>query len=173
MRSMLPDLKFTLRSLRRNPLFTAVVVLMLALGIGANTAIFSVMNAVVLRDLPVPNPQQVVFLHTTTRPAGSGQSGHGDIEFPMQVFDTLRLEGRAFSDLVASVPLAFSKAPVRHGREPEEAYADMVSGNFFTGLGVGTICGRPLNMEDETDHSQVAVLGHGYWNSRFDGNCSV
>jgi hypothetical protein len=64
MTSLLPDLKFTLRALRRSPLFTAVVVLMLALGIGANTAIFSVMNAVVLRDLPVPNPQQVVFLHT-------------------------------------------------------------------------------------------------------------
>ena len=173
MTSLIPDLKFTLRALRRNPLFTTVVILMLALGIGANTAIFSVMNAVVLRDLPVANPQQVVFLHTTSRPAGSGQSGYGDLEFPVHVFEALRLERGAFSDLVASVPLAFSKTPVRYGREPEEAQADMVSGNFFTGLGVGTICGRPLTMEDEKNHSQVAVLGHGYWNSRFGGNCSV
>ena len=146
---------------------------MLALGIGANTAIFSVMNAVVLRDLPVPNPQQVLFLHTTSRPSGSGQTGHGDVEFPAHVFETLRLERGAFSDLAASVPLAFSKTPVRYGREPEEAQADMVSGNFFTGLGVGTICGRPLTMEDEKNHSQVAVLGHGYWKQRFGGSCSI
>lgn len=173
MTSLLPDLNFTLRALRRNPLFTAVIMLMLALGIGANTAIFSVMNAVVLRDLPVPNPQQLLFLHTTARPAGSGQTGHGDLEFPVHVFETLRLERGAFSDLVASVPLAIGKTPVRYGREPEEAQADMVSGNFFTGMGVGTICGRPLTMEDEKNHSQVAVLGYGYWSRRFGGNCSV
>lgn len=173
MTSLVPDLKFTLRTLRRSSLFTAVVILMLALGIGANTAIFSVMNAVVLRNLPVPNPQQVHFLHTTTRPDGSGQSGHGDIEFPVHIFETLRVERGAFSDLVASVPLAFSKTPVRYGREPEEAQADMVSGNFFTGLGVGVTCGRLLTMEDEKNHTQVAVLGSGYWNRRFSGNCSI
>ena len=146
---------------------------MLALGIGANTAIFSVLNAVVLRDLPVPNPQQVVFLHTTTRPAGSGQTGYGDLEFPEHIFETLRLERGAFSDLAASVPLAIGKTPVRYGSEPEEANADMVSGNFFIGLGVKTTCGRPLTMQDEKNHSQVAVLGHGYWSRRFGENCSV
>jgi hypothetical protein len=71
---------------------------MLTLGIGANTAVFSVMNAVVLRDLPTPNPQRVVFLHTTGRPAGSGQTGHGDLEFPEHVFETRRFERGAFSD---------------------------------------------------------------------------
>jgi predicted permease len=147
--------------------------LMLALGIGANTAIFSIMSAVVLRDLPVPNPHQVVFLHTTARPDGSSQTGHGDLEFPVHIFEALRLERGAFSDLVASVPLGVGKSPVRYGREPEEAHSDMVSGNFSTGLGVGTICGRPLTMEDERNHSQVAVLGHGYWSRRFGGNCSI
>src|SRR5262245_53674161 len=171
MRSMLPDLKFTLRALRRSPLFTAVVILMLALGIGANTAIFSVMNAVVLRDLPVPNPQRVLFLRTTSRPAGSGQTGHGDLEFPVHIFETLRLERGAFSDLVASAPLAFSKTPVRYGREPEEPQVDIVRGDVFPGLGVSRICGRPLTMEDEKNLSQAAVLGHGYWNRRFGGNC--
>jgi hypothetical protein len=91
----------------------------------------------------------------------------------VHIFETLRRERGGFSDLVASVPLALSKTPVRYGREPEEAQADMVSGNFFTGLGVGTICGRPLTVEDEKNHSQVAVLGHGYWYWRFGGNCSV
>src|SRR5215472_12110074 len=109
MTSLLPDLKFTLRALRRSRLFAVVVILMLALGIGANTAIFSVMNAVVLRNLPVPNPQRVVFLHTTTRPAGSGQTGYGDLEFPEHIFEMLRLERGAFSDLSASVPLAIGK----------------------------------------------------------------
>jgi predicted permease len=128
---------------------------------------------VVLRDLPVPNPQQVLFLHTTDRPAGSSQTGHGDLEFPEHVFESLRLEHGAFSDLLASVPLAIGKTPVRYGAEPEEAQADMVSGNFFSGLGVSTICGRPLTMEDEKKHSQVAVVGYGYWSRRFAGNCSI
>ena len=130
------DLRYALRTLRRDIGFLTAAILIIALGIGANTAIFSVMNAVVLRDLPLPNPQRVLFLHTTDRPGGSSQTGHGDLEFPVHIFETLRLERGAFSDLVASVPLGVGKTPVRYGREPEEAHADMVSGDFFTGLGI-------------------------------------
>lgn len=167
------DLRYALRLLRRNPIFTAIVVLTLALGIGANTAIFSVMNAVVLRSLPVPDPQQLVYLRTTRQPNNTGNTGNYGSTFSESVFEQLRLERDAFSDLVAFVPLGIGKVSVRHGQNPEEANADMVSGNFFSGLGVKPVCGRMLTVEDETHHAQVAVLGHGYWARRFGQDCSV
>src|SRR5437016_4435890 len=144
----LRDLRYAVRGLRMNAVFTIVVVLMLGLGIGANTAVFSVMNAIVLRNLPVPNPQQLVYLKTTGMPAGSSQTGEGNSSFTVYTFEQLRQERQAFSDVVAFVPLALDKSAVRYGAEPEEAYADMVSGNFFSGLGVRTICGRALAVED-------------------------
>src|SRR5258708_2418617 len=88
----LRDLRYSVRWLRANPGFTMVVALMLGLGIGANTAIFSVMNTVVLRNLPVPNPQQLVYLKTTGRPAGSGQTGEGRSSFTVYTFEQLRRE---------------------------------------------------------------------------------
>ncbi len=79
------DLRYATRLVRANPMFAAVVVLTLALGIGANTAIFSVMNAVVLRSWPVPDPQKIVYLRTTGWPDGSTQTGAGDSSFPYGV----------------------------------------------------------------------------------------
>jgi predicted permease len=78
-----------------------------------------------------------------------------------------------FSDLIAYVPLSFDKVAVRIGEEPEEAEGDMVSGNFFSGLGVALARGRGLTLEDETAHSSVAVLSYSYWTSRFACNPSV
>src|SRR5262249_5004471 len=167
------DLRYAGRVLRANPLFTAVIVLTLAFGIGANTAIFSVMNAVVLRTLPVPEPDRLVNLQTSGWPDGSTQTGRGAASFPMVAFQQMRAGHGALSGLMAYVPLAIGKAAVRVGSEPEEAEANMVSGNFFTGLGVQPMCGRTLTDSDETDHATVAVLGYGYWSRRFGGNCSA
>jgi predicted permease len=169
----LRDLRYAVRWLRANPGFTIVVALMLGLGIGANTAVFSVMNTVALRNLPVPNPQQLVYLKTTGTVAGSGQTGEGRSSFTVYTFEQLRQERQIFSAVVAFVPLSFDKTAVRYGAEPEEAYADMVSGNFFSGLGVRTVCGRAFTMEDETSHAQVAVLSDRYWRRRFGATCSV
>src|SRR5262245_32042723 len=171
--SFAQDLRYSTRLLRSNPLFATAVVLMLALGIGANTGIFSVMNAVVLRSLPVPDPQQLVFLRTTGWPQGATQTGEGASSFAYPVFEQLREERQVFSDLMAFVPLGIGKVPVRYGSDPEEANVSMVSGNFFSGLGVGRVCGRTLAMADETNHAQIAVLSHGYWTRRFGGDCSV
>src|ERR1035437_5843092 len=137
--TMLQDLRYALRQLRRTPAFTAVAILTLALGIGANTAIFSVMNAVMLRYLPVRDPQQLVDLHITRTPNNSSQTGHGDSSLTLPIFEALRKQKDAFADVVAYVPLGIDKVPVRYGKEPEEAQADMVSGNFFSCLGVHQI----------------------------------
>jgi predicted permease len=169
----LKDASYAWRLLRSSPAFTGVIVLTLALGIGANTAIFSVMNAVVLRSLPVRDPQQVVFLRTTDLPRHTSQTGNWDSSFSIGVYEQLRTDHTTLSDVMAYVPVALPKAAVRYGREPEEVAADMVSGNFFTGLGVQPMCGRTLTEDDETKHTQVAVLSYGYWSRRFGQSCSV
>jgi MacB-like periplasmic core domain len=162
------DLLFAGRMLRKSPGFTLVAMLTLALGIGANTAVFSVMNTVLLRYLPLPNPQQLVFLRLpNATPEGVGSSGDGDRSFSYAVFEALRKEHAVFSDLMAYVPLAVDKVAVRIGEAPEEAEGDMVSGNFFSGLGVSFTRGRGFTLEDETAHTSIAVLSYSYWTTRF------
>jgi predicted permease len=129
--------------------------------------VFSVMNAALLRFLPVPNPRQLVYLNTTGMPAAGTETGNPRYTFNLASFERLRAEHDVFSDLMAFVPLAFGKLPVRVGKEPEEAAADMVSGNFFSGLGVRLARGRAFTLEDETRHTQVAVLSYDYWTRRF------
>jgi len=167
------DLRFAVRQLRRTPGFAVVAVLTLALGIGANAAVFSVMNAVMLRYLPVPNPQQLVLLHYTDQPENSGQTGYDDTSLSEPVFASLRKQSNVFSDLVAFVPLGIPKIAVRIGDEAEEAAVDEVSGNFFSGLGVRIARGRAFEIDDETHHTQLAVLSYGYWTSRFGRNPSM
>ena len=160
------DVRYGCRQLRRTPVFAMVAVLTLALGIGANTAVFSVMNAVLLKSLPVSNPQELVYLHTSNFPGG--QTGYGDTAMRMQVYEALRQQTEVFSDLMAWVPLSTSAGiAVRFDKEPEEAKGDMVSGNFFTGLGVSAARGRLFTMEDEQQHTSNAVLSYNYWTRRF------
>ncbi len=130
-----------------------MAILTLALGIGANTAIFSVINAVLLRGLPVAHAEQVFYLHVEPgQPDGAGNTGPSNGSFSEYVFEQLRTQRQAFSALVAFVPLGGNKIAVRLGALPEEASVEMVSGDFFSGLEVGVTCGRPLSMEDETNH---------------------
>src|SRR5215469_12677664 len=162
------DLLFAARMLRKSPGFTLVAMLTLALGIGGNTAVFSVMNTVLLRYLPLPNPQQLVFLRLPNAPPdGVSSTGDSDKSFSYPVFEALRKEHAVFSDLMAYVPLAVDKVAVRIGKDPEEAEGDMVSGNFFSGLGVSFTRGRGFALEDETAHTSVAVLSYSYWSTRF------
>lgn len=171
--ALLRDVRYGLRQLRRNPGFALVAVVALALGVGANTAVFSVMNAVLLRLLPVENPQRLVMLRYTEQPEHSSQTGHDETSLPENVFETLRTQDKVFSDLMAFAPLGIPKVPVRFGNDPEEAAADEVSGNFFSGLGVRMARGRAFSMDDEKLHTQVAVLSYDYWTRRFGRNPSV
>jgi predicted permease len=162
------DLLFAARMMRKSPGFTLVAMLTLALGIGGNTAVFSVMNTVLLRYLPLPNPEQLVFLSLPNGPPdGVSTTGDDDKSFSYPVFEALRKEHAVFSDLMAYAPLAVDKVAVRIGEDPEEAEGDMVSGNFFSGLGVSFARGRGFALEDETAHASVVVLSYSYWTTRF------
>jgi len=168
---LLQDIRYGIRQLRRTPGFALVAVLTLALGIGANTAIFSVMNAALLRFLPVPNPRQLVFLNCTLQ--FGAQSGDGDTSLTEYIFEQLRAERRIFSDLVAFAPISSQKVAVRYGQEPEEALVEMVSGNFFSGLGVRAAVGRAFSLDDETSHAPLAVVSYAWWNQRAGRDPSV
>ena len=167
---MLKSLRVSVRQLGREWTFSGLVVLTFALGIGANTAAFSVMNAVVLRMLPVANPERLVFLHTTGQPRGANQTGFGDGSLALPVYEQLRDQRAIFSDLMAYVPLDLGRVAVRKGAEPDTAFVDMVSGDFFSGLGVRMAQGRGFSMDDEKKHTQVAVISDSYWRLRFGGD---
>jgi predicted permease len=163
---ILRDLKFGLRSLREGPGFTITAVLTLALGMGANTAVFSVMNAVMMRSLPVADPDRLVYLRTSNSPQGTGTIDSNQT-FSYPVYDALRRQSGAMSAVIAYVPLSGSKVGVRIDAEPEEAEGDMVSGTFFSGLGVELARGRGFTEQDEKDHAQIAVISSNYWARRF------
>ena len=170
---MVQDLRFALRQLRRTPAFAAVAVVTFALGIGANTAVFSVMNAVVLRLLPVSHPEELVYLHTSGQPSRSSQTSFDDTSLSLPVYEQLRTEKAVFSELIGYVPLATDRTTVRYGNEPETVWADMVTGNFFSGLGVRMARGRGFTADDESQHTQDAVISYAYWTRRFARNPSA
>jgi len=168
----LRDIKFASRSLLHSPGFAVTAILTLALGIGANTAVFSVMNAVVLRALPVADPDRLVYLRTTDPPAGAAYIDSNET-FSYAVYNALRRQGRGLSPVMAYVPLG-GKVAVRYGgASPEEAEGDMVSGTFFSGLGVNLIRGRGFSEQDETNHAPIGVISFNYWTRRFARNPGV
>ncbi len=160
------DLRFGLRSLLQSPGFAATAILTLALGIGANTAVFSVMNAVLLKSLPVTDPDRLVYLRTSNAPRGTGTIDSNET-FSYHVYDALRQQTQGLSPLMAYVPLSGSKVAVRYGAQPEEAEGDMVSGTFFSGLGVNLPLGRGFSEQDETNHAPITVISYNYWTRRF------
>ncbi len=166
MQALFKDLRYATRQLKKTPGFTLVCVLTLALGIGANTAVFSVMNAVLLRSLPVSDPNRVVYLRTSNPPRGTGTIDSQET-FSYAVYDALRRQDHGLSPLIAYVPLSTGKVAVRYGVQPEEAEGDMVSGTFFSGLGVKLARGHGFTEQDESDHSPIAVISYNYWTSRF------
>lgn len=175
MNGLLHDLRYTLRQLRKSPAFVAIAVITLALGIGANTAVFSVMNAVLLRTLPVRDPGRLYYLQIETgnQPPHANNTGNGNTSFSEPVFEALRQRHDVFEDLIAYVPLAIGKVAVRYGDTPEEAAGYEVSGNFFSGLTANLARGRGFTLQDEKDHAQVAVISDAYWDRRFGRSPAV
>ena len=155
------DLRLALRQLLKNPGFTAVAVLSLALGIGANTAIFSLVNDFLLRSLPVRNPDELVLLRTIEGRRGRmsrGGENNGSIDpvtgrlastsFSLLMFERLRAQRSALSDVFAFAP--FSQVNILVDGQPEiGASAQLVSGNYHAGLGVPAVLGRTLTPEDD------------------------
>ncbi len=168
MRTMLQDLRYAIRQIRNSPGFAITVIATLALGIGANTAVFSVMNAVLLRMLPVREPKQLFYLTHANMPPGVGNIDDSRYTYGINVYNRLREDRSAFSDVTAYAPLSENKTAVRFADAPEEIEANEVSGNFFSALGVGMAAGQPFTSADEDQHSQVAVISDGYWTRRFN-----
>jgi predicted permease len=179
------DLRYGLRQLRRSPGFTAVAVMTLALGIGANTAIFSFINAVMLKTLPVRDPEQLVVLSWASRDfpkfpqsymGSRGPDESGQIageSFPYPALD----EFRTHKDVLAHV-FAFGEEPVRVNlnisRQARLADAEMVSGDYFSGLGVSPVLGRPIiDADDKPGAAAVAVLSYAFWQGRLGGDPTV
>jgi predicted permease len=166
------DLRFGFRGLRESPGFTITAILTLALGVGANTAVFSVMNSVMLRSLPVADADRMVYFRTSNPPRGTGTIDTNEtLSYP--VYDALRKQTGAMSAVIAYVPLSGNKVGVRYGAEPEEAEGDMVSGAFFSGLGVKLQRGRGFTEQDEKDNAPIAVISNDYWTRRFARNSDV
>ncbi len=170
------DLRHALRQLRLSPAFSATAVLTLALGIGANTAVFSTLNALLLRMLPVRNPQDlytVTLVHGGTQPPNTSGTGYGNTSFSFPVFQALRGQSRVFSDLIAHVPLSSGKVPVRFGTAPMARPGEEVSGNFFSGLGVPMALGAGFAASDEQQHTAKVVLSYGFWTEAFSRDPQV
>jgi len=167
-------MRFTLRQLGRAPILTGAALLTIALGIGANTAIFSVMNAVLLRTLPVPHPDQLVYFHLVNQPLSTSQTGYSDMSMSMPVYEALRNRHDVFQAVAGFAPLAFEgKVAVRIGSEPEEIKGEEVSGDFFSVLEVQPFMGRTFTPEDESAHAPIAVLNYVWWNARFAGDKDI
>jgi predicted permease len=163
---MWKDFVYSLRSLLRSPLFTAAAVASLALGIGANTAIFSLLDQVVLRSLPVRDPESLVVLHTDYNAPGGANSDNYESVFSYPLYRDLRATDAAFSAILAR---AGARVRLAWKGATESASADLVSGNYFQTLGVGAAIGRTLAPSDEgaPGSNPVVMLSHAYWSSQF------
>jgi hypothetical protein len=173
------DVRYALRQMRRNPGFTAVAILTLALGIGANTAIFTLVNNVMLQKLPVKHPEQLFFLNWTSKPQGfyawSGGyadfggcattdpgTGSSNCSFSYPVFDSFRTHTQYFQSVAAWG--GYENVHLDWGGQIVTAGAHFVSGEFFSTLDVNPLLGRLLSpADDQTDVEPVAVLSFDYW----------
>ncbi|MEK7416031.1 MAG: ABC transporter permease, partial [Planctomycetota bacterium] len=183
------DLRFGWRMLRKNPAFTLVAVLSLGLGIGANTALFSVVDAVLLKTLPVKEPEQLVLFEWQAGLAfrTSGWSGtsfvkddptvQADSLFRYEVFARMREAQAAATDSPLRDFFAF--APMDDinavtGQQAEVINGQAVSGGYFAGLGVQPMLGRAITGEDDrAGAAPVVVLSHQYWQERFAADPAV
>jgi predicted permease len=161
------DLRYASRMLVRSPGFTAVTVLTLALGIGANTGLFSLVNAVLLGNLPVRNPQELVVVKYTD---SRSQQAEEDFSYPM--YQALRDKNTVFASVLTRSGVNFNAS---YGGQSERAVGELISGSYFETLGVQPFLGRLIGPEDDRTPGAhpVAVLSYGYWQRRFGSDPSI
>jgi predicted permease len=162
------DVRYGLRMLRKNPTFTLIAVITLALGIGANTAIFSLLDALLLKPLPVKQPEQLVVVNTQV----PGRAGPGFAPYSYPVFREMREKNTAFSGMFARSGLPMSLSA---GGQTERVQGEEVSGNFFSVLGVNPQLGRLLMEEDDQTPGAypVAVISYNFWQQRFGADPQI
>ena len=158
------DARYALRQLARMPAFTIVAALTLGIGIGATTAIFSIVNAVVLRPLPFPDPDRLVRVYSNRRGADGSSSA--------AAFLAWRERSHSFSQLVPAEYRNFTL--VTGDRPAEQVTGERVSADFFPALGLGMRLGRPFSKdEDQPGRDNVVVLSERFWKSRFNGDSAI
>jgi predicted permease len=174
MTSIMQDLRYALRQLKKTPAFTVTAVLTLALGIGANTAIFTVFNQVLLRRLPVERPRELVQLSYIGSNTGRIDvfGGDGTEYFSYPMYKDLRDKNAVFSGMLADTE---TQVGAVWKDQPELVDAELVSGNYFDVLGVGPTVGRTLQASDDLvkEGSPVVVLSYDYWKTRFASSPDV
>jgi predicted permease len=169
MHTVLRDLRYSVRSLRKSPVFLAVAVLSLALGIGANTAIFTLIDQLILQPLPVRDPGQLVMLAGRGKHYG-GNNGPDRLSYPM--YQEIRDKNQVFSGMFCTYPGTVSAT---YQGSTELIGADFVSGNYFPVLGIGAAVGRVFTASDDLIQGghPLAVLSYGYWRARFGADPGI
>ncbi len=166
MPTFLQDLKFALRMLRKNPAFTLIAILTLALGIGANSAIFSVVHAVILRPLPYQDPNHLLYISGLNH-----QTGANGVSMSFTKYTQIREQSHMLENTAAFYQTTFS---LLTGREPEAVNGNRVSRNLFSVLGISPVLGRDFRPEEEVPGAdQVAVISDGFWHSHFGSDPAV
>ena len=179
------DLRFGVRTLAKAPAFTAIIIVTLALGVGANTAIFTLVNAVMLRALPVRDPQQLVVLQWSVRHWNGGTSSFGDCasntrnsdrftscSLPYPLFQEIQKQAKVLTDAMAFA--GPSQMDLSSDGAANTAQGELVSGSYFQTLGVSPVLGRTLVRDDEKPGAPaVAVLDYAYWQRAFGGSPGV
>jgi predicted permease len=175
--SLFQDVRYALRQLRKSPGFTLTVVLTLALGIGANSAIFTLFDQVLLRMLPVRSPKELVRFEWNGGFSGSMSSFGGETEtthnyFSYPMYKDLRDQNQVFQGILAADK---AQAGISWHNQAENRDAEVVSGNYFELLGLHPALGRLFTARDETEKNAnpVTVLSYGYWKSRFNAASDV
>jgi predicted permease len=163
-------IRYALRAIRTNPGFALLAVLSLGFGIGANTAIFTLMDQLILRSLPVKNPQELLMLSGPGPRSGFSLGGPTAFSYPM--YKDLRDRNEVFSSLAARFPLNLT---IGHKGQTERVQAEIVSGNYFETLGVSASMGRTFTQEDDLKPGAhpVVMLSHAFWKRRFGGSPEI
>jgi predicted permease len=158
------DIRFGARTLRRNPAFAVAAILTLALGIGANTAIFSLIDEILLRPFPLPHPEQLTQVYSFNRKTGSFVSG----SYPD--YENFRHQSHSFRQLAAYVRLQLD---VTFGGHVERISVEAVTDNYFAMLDLPPLAGRTIGGEDELAGAPVAMIGETLWRQRFGGDAAA
>jgi putative ABC transport system permease protein len=163
MDTLVKDIRFALRTLRKSPGFTVVAILTLALGIGSNTAMFSVVTAVLLRPLPFPEPNRLVAVGTMSQTGAVTAESYPD-------FVDWREQNRSFESLAA---YHFTDLTMSGFGDPTHVEANVVTAGFFETLGIQPQFGRRFRREEEKAGNHVAILSEGMWRAKFQGDPNI
>jgi putative ABC transport system permease protein len=162
--TMLQDIRYALRGSLRRPAFAALVVLTLGAGIGANSAMFSIVNSALLQPLPYEQPEKLVYMF------GAFKGGNQASISPMDFLD-YRARQKVFSSLAARS--AFGSAVITGGDRPERVPASIATANYFSTLGIQPMLGRTFRPDEEQGDHTIVIISHALWQQRFGGNAAI